>query len=205
MNENEVIRKDRRLAGALIVIASACVVFTMAHHPTGGQGMDRLIVVVHTAMIGLLILLFSGFLHFCRARGLERLNVSFGLVAYGVSLGAHVGAATINGFVVGALAARGEAVSQELFLFCWELNQALARLGVVTTGAAMVLWSAEFVRERDLANRALGALAAVAGIAPIVWLAGVSPDMGVHAAFFIYALHSVWMLLVGVQMIRGRI
>ncbi len=205
MDEIAVNDKNRRLAGAMIVVASICVAFTMGHHPSGGQGMDRPVVVVHTMMIGLLIVLFSGFLQFCRARGLERLNVSFGLVAYGVSLGAHVGAATINGFVVGALAARGEAVSQEIFLFCWEMNQALARLGVVTTGAAMVSWSAEFFRERAPANRSLGALAAFAGVSPVVWLAGVSPAMNVHSAFFIYTLHALWMLLVGVQMFRRRI
>src|SRR5215207_3767478 len=96
-------RNTDRVAGAVLLLAAAGAVLAMFHHPSsrhsGGLGG-----IVHGAMIGLLMLLAWGFLHFALRRGAWRPLMLGGLLAYAVSLFAHIGAATINGFVVPVLA-----------------------------------------------------------------------------------------------------
>ena len=185
------------------MIFSVLVVFTMGHHPSGGHGQGGLTQWVHGAMIVFLALLFYGFCRFCQIHDVRRPNVLFGLIAYGIGLFAHVVAATINGFVVGALAARGDVVGHEIFLLCWELNQAAARLGVVATGTAMVAWSLDFVRQSSWFDRGIGSLGILGGIAPVVWLLGVAPEMNVAVALAIYTSHMLWVFLVGIRLWRG--
>lgn len=197
MNANE------KAVGVVMMIAAGAVIFTMAHHPAGTHGATVLAEIVHGVMIALVAVLLAGFVRFCQIRGLHRLIILLGLVSYGLSFVANVGAATINGFVVGALAAKGDAVSHEIFLLCWETNQALARLGVASTGAALVFWSVDFLKIGNLWNRLVGVLGFVAGIAPLMWFIGVSAEMNVTAAFGIYGAHALWTGLVGLQLYRG--
>ena len=142
-------RNDDRAAGAALVAGALGSVLAMAHHPSGAHS-GALGPIVHGAMIGLLMLMAWGFLLFQSGRGASRPLPLAGLLAYGVSLFGHIGAATINGFVVPALAVRGHgAVSHDVFLLAWEANQALARLGVYMTGLAFAFWSIDLVvRER---------------------------------------------------------
>jgi hypothetical protein len=129
-----------------------------------------------------------------------------GTVAYGFSLVANFGAATINGFVVPALAARGpEAVGHDTFLLAWYANQALARLAVYATGAAYVLWSIDFLRRAGLANRVIGAVGVVAGAVPAATLLSGQAAMELRVAFPVYSAHAVWAILVAIQMVRRKI
>ena len=195
-----------RIAGWSLVIPSALTVFAMAHHPTGSHGSGGLSALVHGAMIVLVSVLFFGFVHFTLHRGIRRPVVLAGLVSYGLSLVAHVGAATINGFVVSAMAAHGpETVSHAVFLLCWEANQALARLGVFATGAAFLLWSLDLLRRAEAAGRVTGGAGLIAGIAPAAALLLGEGEMDVHTAFVVYAAHAAWTALIGVQLLRGRI
>lgn len=195
-------RTADRLAGAALMSAAAASAFTMAHHPSGAHG-GALSQIVHGAMIGLLALQTFGFGHFAVRRGLSRPAILAGLVAFAISLFGHVGAATINGFVVPAIAARGSgAVSHDIFLFAWESNQALARLGVFATGAAFALWSLDFLRREGLFPRAIGLLGLAAGIMPAALLAAGAIRMNVSGAFLAYAIHGAWAALVGLWLIR---
>lgn len=188
-----------RAAGLALIGAATGTLLAMGHHPTGAHG-GALAGIVHGTMIGLLALTTYGLAHFARARGLDRPAVLAGLVAYAVALLGHVGAATVNGFVVPALAARGDgAVGHDIFLFAWESNQALARLGVFATGAAFILWGADLIRDRRL----LGVAGLVAGAVPAAALAAGWIDMDVAGAFFVYALHAGWTGLLGLHLLRG--
>ena len=189
-----------RTAGAALIAAAAGTVLAMAHHPTGPHG-GAIGGIVHGAMIALLALGTFGFAHLARRRGLGRPAVLAGLVAYALALFGHAGAATINGFVVPALAARGEAVMHDLFLFAWEANQALARLGVFAAGVAFILWGADLLRGRTW----LGAAAIVAGVAPAALLLAGALEMNVAGAFIVYAAHAAWTALLGVYLIRGGV
>lgn len=202
--EGERIGGDRA-AGIGMAAAAAGTILAMAHHPSGAHA-DGLGGLVHGAMILFLAVLAWGFLHFARRRGLARPAMLAGLVAYGVSMFAHVGAATINGFVVPALAARGHgAVGHDIFLLAWEANQALARLGVYATGAGFMLWGADLLRGPGGETRLLGALGLIAGAVPAGLLAFGWIGMNLAGAFAVYAAHAAWSALVGVQLIRGRL
>ncbi len=194
-------RGSDRAAGAALVAAAAGTLFAMGHHPSGAHGGGGLAGAVHAAMILLLAAATFGFAHFARRRGLDRPAMLAGLVAYGVALAGHVGAATTNGFVVPALAARG-GVGHDIFLFAWEANQALARLGVFATGAAYLLWSADLLRDRGTALL-LGLAGLAAGAIPSALLLAGAIRMDVAGAFVVYALQVGWAALVGIALIRG--
>jgi hypothetical protein len=191
-----------RIAGAALAAAALVSVVAMAHHPTSAHGGGGLNGLVHGVMIVLVALLAYGFAHFARGRGLDRPAILAGLVAYGVSVFAHVGAATINGFVVPSLAARG-GVSHDIFLFAWETNQALAGLGVYATGAAFILWSIDLIRREGGWLRLIGLAGLVAGALPAALLAGGAIRLNVSGAMLVYAVHAAWAALVGISLMRG--
>jgi len=188
-----------RVAGVAMIAAAAGALLAMGHHPSGAHGGSALAGIVHASMIALLGLLIFGFTHMARRRGLDRPAVLAGLLAYGIALFGHVGAATINGFVVPALAARG-VTAHDLFLFAWEMNQALAKLGVYATSAAYLFWSAELIGEGR--TRLLGALGVVAAILPASLLASGAIRLDVTGAFISYAVQVGWAALVGLHLLR---
>lgn len=189
-----------RAAGAALMVAAAATVLMMAHHPTGHGGW--LGQFVHGAMIALLGLATYGLLHVALRRGIERPMILMGAIAYGIALVGHVGAATINGFAVPAMAAH-PGIDHGLFVVTWELNQALARLGVVANGIAFLLWSYGFVVQRGWA-RGLGALGIIAGAAPIVLLGTGAVQMNVAGAMIVYSAQAAWLLLLGLYLWSGR-
>ena len=192
-----------RTAGVMMIASAVAVVAAMGHHPSSAHG-GGLAGSVHGLMIALLLVLTWGFLTFAKGRGESRPLIVAGLIAYAVSVFAHVGAATINGFVVPALASpQTPPVSHDIFRLAWESNQALAKLGVYLTSAAYLLWSLELLRERSSGARITGLLGLVAGAVPMVLLAAGLVRMDVAGAFLIYAVHVAWAALVGAMMWRG--
>lgn len=191
-----------RNAGGLLVVASLASVLMMAHHPSSGH---QLVLgqFVHGAMITIVGVMTLGFIHFARRLGLDRLSVLAGLVAFGIAAFSEIGAATINGFVVTNLVARG-VDDHDLFMLAWEANQALARMGVVATGVAFILWSLQLVRRGGWAGKALGGLGVVAGALPAVLLATGTMTMHLHGAILIYAGQAAWMALAGLYLWTGK-
>ena len=194
-----------RVAGAALLSAAAASVLAMAHHPTSAHS-GALGPLVHGAMIVLIALMAFGFAHFSIRRGLGRPEILAGLVAFGVALFGHVGAATINGFVVPALASRVHgAPGHDVFLIAWQLNQALARLGVFAAGAAYLLWSVDFLRRPGAEPRLIGLAGLLAGGVPAVLLALGAVRMDVAGAVTVYTAHAAWAALVGFHLIRGKL
>jgi len=193
----------RKIIGGLLVIASVLIVFSMAHHPSGAHGSGGLARLVHGAMILLLSLAFGCMAWWSIRRGLERPLVLFGLIAYAINLVASIGAATVNGFVVPALAAHGvEGAGHENFRLLWELNQALAGLGVYATGAAYLLWGLSLVQDKAPSHKTVGALAIIAGLVPAALLATSTVQMNVSGAFIVYGAQMIWIAIMGVYMWR---
>ena len=194
-----------KTAGGAMMAASLGVVIAMAHHPSDAHG-GALGSLVHGGMIALLMLLTWGFAMFAIERGAARPLIVAGLIAYAVSLFAHIGAATINGFVVPALADPSRPpVSHDLFRLAWYSNQALAQLGVYMTGAAYVLWSLDLLRDRSGESKLVGLTGLAAGAVPAALLATGAMRMNVAGAFLIYAAHVAWAALVGLMMWRGTL
>lgn len=203
MNRNHV------YVGASLAAAAILAVVAMAHHPTAAHG-SRSGDFVHAAMILLLAVMFWAFAFYSLRRGIERPAVLAGLVAYGLSLVAHFGAAVINGFLVPALAARGHgAVGHDTFLLAWETNQALARLGVYATGVAYLAWSWDLLRrplpDARASSAMLAAVGLLAGAGPALALLLGDLGMDLRTARMVYAAHTLWAAMIGVQLARARI
>ena len=192
-----------RTAGLTMASAATLSVLAMAHHPTGMHGSGGPAQLVHGVMIAVLLAMLAGFARFAARRGLNRNLPLAGLVAYSASAAAHLVAATINGFAVPALAARG--VAHDVLALAWEFNQAFAGLGVYLTSAAFLFWSLDLVLRGPGSNRALGVVGLAAATAPAVALAAGAISMDVHGAFIVYAAHAIFTALVGAQMLRGKI
>lgn len=189
-----------RDGGIALTAAAVLSVALMMNHPTsahaGAAGW-----IVHGGMIVALGALLFGFIAFARARG-PSTTVLAGLVAFTISTGAHVLAATINGFAVPAMASWPQgAPGHDVFLLAWQLNQGLARLGIVATGVAYLCWAIAIRRDHPL----LAAAGAITGAVPAgLLLAGII-TLDVHGALFAYGLHALWSLAVGITMLRGRL
>lgn len=196
-------RNADRIAGSAMIGAAAMSLLAMAHHPTSAHD-GPIGGIVHGAMIAVMTVTFYGFAHFALRRGLARPAILAGLVAYAVSLFAHIGAAAINGFVVTALAGRGIA-DHGLFLLAWESNQALAKLGIFATAIAFALWALDFLRRPGLEAKAIGSLGLIAGLAPATLLATGAIRMDVAGAGLAYAAFAAWGVAVGQHLIRGRL
>lgn len=194
---------SERIGGTALLVAAAGTVAAMAHHPSG-PGAGSLAVIVHAAMIGFIALIAFGFAAFAAARGAARPTILAGAICYAIALFGHVGAATVNGFVVPALAARDAAIGHDILLFAWEANQALARIGVIATGLAFILWSIDFLRRRGIETRLIGAVGLLAGAVPAALLLTGLVAMNVAGASLIYALQAAWTALVGLHLVRGR-
>jgi hypothetical protein len=191
-------RNGDRIAGSALIGAAALSVLAMAHHPASANA-GPIGPIVHGTMIAAAAILAFGFAHFARRRGLARPEILAGLVAYAIGLGVTIGAATINGFVVPALAGRAIA-DRNVFLLAWEANQALARIGVFATGAAFALWALDFLRRPGFEAKAIGASGLAAGLVPPALLALGATDMHVAGAFIAYAAFAAWSVAVGIHL-----
>lgn len=195
MTEN---RTGDRVAGIALIGAAAASMFAMAHHPTSLRA-GAMIAIVHGAMILFTGMMTFGFAHFARRLGLARPAVLAGLVAFAIGAIAEVGAATVNGFAMPALAAHG--ASHDAIDTLWFLNQALAGLGVAAIGAAYTLWTLALWRRHKL----VAALGFVAGAVPALLLLGGWIDMHLHWAMLVYAALTLWAALVGWLLFAGRL
>lgn len=191
---------SERDAGRVLVVASLASVLMMAHHPSSAHDL-AMGQFVHGAMIAIIGLMALGLVQFARGLGLDRLTVLAGLIAYAIGTAAGIGAATINGFVVTNLVAKG-VTDHDIFALAWEANQALARLGVVAWGAAFLLWSVDLVQRGGI-GRWLGVLGIVAGALPIALLLTATLSMNLHGAILIYGGQAAWMALAGAYMWLG--
>lgn len=193
MNES-----GNRVAGIALIGAAAASMLAMAHHPTSMHA-GALIGIVHGAMILFVGMMMFGFSQFARLRGLERPAVLAGLVAYAIASVATIGAATVNGFAAPSLAARG--ASHGAVDVLWAVNQALAKLGVVATGGAYLLWSLDLWRRW----KAVALLGLLAGGVPAVLLLGGWIDMHLGSAILVYAAQVLWAALIGWLLLNGSL
>jgi hypothetical protein len=198
------VEDTQRIGGAALIAAAGGTVLAMAHHPVGAHS-GALGPAVHAAMIAFLALTAFGFAAFAAARGPARPKILAGIILYALALFGHVGAATINGFVVPALAGRGPgAVDHDIFLLAWEANQALAKLGVIASSLAFLFWSLDFLGRSGVEARAIGMVGLAAGILPPALLLAGMIDMDVAGAFLAYAAQAAWGVCVGLHLVRRR-
>lgn len=187
-----------RIAGGLMAAAAILSIVVMAHHPSGGDN-AALANGVHGALMIFSLMLLVGFYRFAVQEGFGRFSVIAGFVAYCAGSFGNLLAATVNGFAVPGLAARGAA--KDVFAFAWELNQALAYEAVFAISAAFVLWGLSLVRR---GSPVVGAAGLAAGILPAALLATGALDMHVAGAAAIYAIQALFSFMIGVRMAARR-
>lgn len=178
--------KSDRIAGPFMVGAAMLSIPVMAHHPTSIDGPFGLIQLVHGGLIVTSLLLLVGFVRVSARLGIGSFSTLTALVAYSLGIIGAILAATINGFVVPALASEGQ-LSREVARFCWEFNQALAYQSAYAISAAFIFWGARLVRSTVRADVALGWAALFAGIVPALLLATSIVDMHAVGALVVYA------------------
>jgi hypothetical protein len=193
------VTKGDRAAGIALIAAAGLSMLAMAHHPAGLHG-GALIGIVHGAMILFAGMMAFGFVHYARLRGLERPAVLAGLAAYGLATLGNVGAALMSGFVAPALAAHAPGASHDLFDLSWAMNQSLAMLGVVATGAAYLLWSLDLWRT----SKPAALLGVAAGVVPAALILS-GAGMHLHVAVLVYAAQVLWAALIGWLLLRGAL
>lgn len=194
---------NERIGGGALLVAAGGTVLAMGHHPSGGDA-GLMGQIMHGIMILFLGVTTFGFATFAAARGAARPAILSGIVFYALALIGHTGAATISGFVVPALASRGD-IPHDLFDLAWEANQALASLGVVAAGAAIILWSMDFLTRRSAEARTIGVAGLVAGGVPAILLLTGVIEMNLSGAFLAYALHGIWGAALGFHLFRGKV
>ena len=210
-----------RGAGVLLIGVSVLEVAAMAHHPSVHaheiaevlaqiRALATVDSWVHGVLIALIVVGFLALTEFARRRGLARPLIRAGLIAYAVGVGAMIGAALVDGFIVPDVAMRAAGVSAaELQISAGQLalcvlaNQALARLGAVALSVGIAFWSLDLVRGAGLA-RVLGIAGIVIGLACAGALILGALHLNVHGMMLVLVLQVVWTVGVGILMLRAE-
>ncbi|MDB5691029.1 MAG: hypothetical protein JWO81_92 [Alphaproteobacteria bacterium] len=213
---------ETRIYGGLLLGAALLSAFTAAHHPTTAvhalpavlaslAAQAGLIAGIHGALLLIFVVELVGFYGFARRLGLARPLPAAGMILLGLGTAAMVGAAAINGFAVPAFAARypnlqpGDAPAVVAMLrMSWALNQALASIGAVAWGGALLAWSAELTLRRGLLRAmGIGGIAIGAVIAGGIASAAIRLDVG--GFILVTALMSAWAAGAALLMLSGRL
>jgi len=202
MNETSLPAGDRA-AGALMIAAALLSVGAMAHHPSGAGASGDLARFVHGALIALAMVLLAGFARFTARLGWHSFAGMSGFILYAAGVSGAVMAALVNGFVVPALAARGD-VPEAIRALCWELNQAFAHASAYALSGAFVLWGAALVRHKAGRDRLLGAVCLAAGLLPGLALASGAVNLHVAGALLVYSAHWAASAAVGAWLLARR-
>ncbi len=203
--------RDKASAAAILLGAVAFIV-TMGLHPTGGdleylRKIAAVVVGVHSLAIVSLALVTLGFLGLT-ARLRESAFAPAGMVAYAFGAVAAMCAGVLNGLALPALA-RHHAGSDEATLetlrvivgYNHALNASFARVFMVATVVATLLWSIAILRTRAL-PRWTGVVGAVAGGGALALLLSGGVGVDVHDfSLFVFA-YSAWTILIGITLWR---
>ena len=182
-----------RVAGWIVLATALANIVFMLHHPVGHDtgGMAQ---IVHGALQFVILLQFAALLIVMRSVCFS-LAVVIAAIFLGAGQLAGVLAATINGFAVPALGAYGDSeIGRDVALFAWELNQALARLGVVAVGIAFAALAFGLWRT---GRRILAAFGLVAGLVPLALVVTATIEMDLHGALIAYLTQSAFLIAFG--------
>lgn len=206
--------------GVALIAGAAGMVVTMIFHPTGhdllapagevARRNELVAVATHSLALASTPVLFFGFLGLSRRLGAGRTPVAAALVAYGFGAVASTFAAVVSGLVaptltrqmLGADEATRPALHR-LFSYNGLLNQSFAKVFVVASSLAVVLWSISVLKAGGFA-RAVGVVGCVVGTVSLLAFFSGHLRLNVHGfGLFIFA-QSAWVALAGVLMCRAE-
>ncbi|HEY6893909.1 MAG TPA: hypothetical protein VI258_07065 [Rhodanobacteraceae bacterium] len=211
---------EARIAGGVLVAATLLSILMMAHHPTASThdaaslaadiaGSATLSRVVHGVLIALIASELYAFVVFAGRLATGRSAARAGLVAYAIGTGAMIGAALISGFVVSSLGVYYAGVADpapfvDFARLSMTGNQALAKLGVVATSIAIVLWAIALLHDSKRA-RWLAIVGFATGLVPAIALLGGWIRLDVNGMLAVVLAQAIWNLAAGAELLRGRI
>ncbi len=214
--------RSQRPFGIVLLSAAAIMVVFMAMHPTShshdlpgliddlekGAAFNGL---VHGVLIFALGGVLLGLVGFAQALGSGRVTVLAGTIAFGLGWVWLSAAAIVNGFIVPSLIpadrpdpqALGEKL-RPLLALCQQTNGALSRAGVVAASVALLLWGVSLIHLKR-GHVGVAVTGVVCGAAPLALLASGHLPMNIHGMGGFVLAQGVWCVVVGVQMVRGRV
>ena len=206
---------DNHLGGIALIAGAIAMLVTMAFHPWGRQFteqnyfvMSLLNTSVHTLAIASMVVSFLGAMALYRKLDSPGRVALAALVCFAVAVIAGVCAAAISGFVAPHLLHRlwESDVADKKYWdavehLSWWMNQAFARVLVLASSTAVLLWSLAMLRLRRLSNGL-----AIYGVvlAPLVMLMVGSGhvQLDVHGFGAVVVLQSVWFIGIGISLKR---
>ena len=205
------------VSGSLLIAGSLALVLVMGFHPTAHDLLDRegfahqahAGVIVHGLALVAFPVLFLGLLGLSRHLGPSDLATA-ALVAYGFGGAAGSSAAVASGFVApgvieNILGAQGGSreMHHALLEYTGLLNQGFAKVHVVASSAAILLWSWAILRSRRMA-RAAGVTGAIVGAGVLLGFFSGHLRLDVHGFGVVVLAQSAWLIWLGVLLCRGR-
>jgi hypothetical protein len=206
--------KADTIYGSALIAGALAGMMTMAMHPTGNQlladvqHMAPLGVAVHALALAALPVSFFGAIGLSRALGSSSNAALAGLVAYGMAQLAVMIAAVASGLLAPALAVQMVSttgaehdVAAALFHYTGAINQAFAKVFVIASSSAILLWSVTILAHGQLA-RAAGVLGAIVGVLALFAVAIGHLRLDVHGFGAVVLCQGIWMIAVGVLLMR---
>lgn len=203
-------------SGILLIAGALTGVLALSLHPTahdmlGGAdaaGQARLGVVVHAVAIAGIPLTFAGLLGLTRRLGWSE-PATAALIAYGFGAVAGMGAAVASGFVATPLTqemlaspgAMRDLLHAQLG-FAGLLNQGFAKVHLVATATAIVLWSTAILRGTTM-PRAAGVAGVVIGALVLLGFFAGHLRLDVHGFGIVMLVEGAWLVWIGILLWRG--
>ncbi|MEO0423832.1 MAG: hypothetical protein AAF184_15950 [Pseudomonadota bacterium] len=197
-----------RSAAITLFALALLTLFAMLHHPTiGAHGIEEALSeiqrerslngLIHGVMI-LFVLLYQWCFSVLSAwLGVLRSMVALAQLATHLGVVAFVGAALVSGFAVPEFAARVEPSAEgvrTVLLGLHAANQAMAKLGTVAFGVAILLWGSAMVRMAavDAMTRAVGAIGILSGAAMALGLVAGVWSLDVAGMTLVVVILGAW-------------
>ncbi len=206
--------RNDRLPGILLIAAALAGVVVMALHPTAhglmspdaGPRLARVNLFVHSLALATVPVLFFGLLALTRRLGATDLSVA-ALVAWGFGGVAVTSAAVASGFVAPGVIARivakdGSQVPAAFLLYTGLWNQGFAKVYLVASCTAIVLWSVAILRGTRMPRGAGIAGIVLAGAILLAFFAG-HLGLDVHGFGIMTLAQSIWLVWIGVALLRN--
>lgn len=206
-------------AGIVIAVCAGLAIVAIAHHPTvtprtPAETLAAVVAlgpadrIVHGSLIFIMSALMYGLSVFALRQGLHQATALSGVLAYAAGVGALIGAALIDGFVVPDVASlyagaslENVKVAQQLLALCALCIQVLSKFGLVAESIAIAAWSIGLVRMAG-APRAAGIIGVVAGVLPAVFLLGGGVHLTPQSLLALVTVQAIWYLAIGALLIR---
>ncbi len=204
------------LSGTVLIAGALASMVVMAFHPTGHTPITRenfpsqalLNVTVHSLALVAVPTLFLGLLGLARRLGPSEVTTA-ALVAYGFGAVAIMSAAVASGLVVTAVVdqvftgpVEARAMNQVLLTYTHLLNQGFAKVNLVASSVAVLLFSAGIWRSGRLTRAAAVAGTVIgAGLLLAFFFGGLRLDA--HGFGIVTFAQSLWLIWLGVLLCRA--